>query len=205
MEACPAALNQVAKSMLGTEASANDLYEALQNGTISFDEMYAAIINLDQNGAEGIASFAEQAKTASGGIETSMNLVKVAITKNLANIIAKLNESGAIVDFFNGIKAAINAIGPVIGEVVSVIFNLISALQPLAPVLLAVAAGFIAFKASLLISTIVGEVTAALQLLHETQTIVTIAQKALNAVMAINPFTLIITAISALVAGFLYL
>ena len=70
--AMPGQMDQLAKSMLGPTASANDLYAALGGGkneaTLSIDDLLDAMVRLDTEGGDGIASFAEQAKSASGGI-----------------------------------------------------------------------------------------------------------------------------------------
>ena len=58
--AMPGQLDQVAQAMLGTGASSNDLYEAMKNGTVSIEDFEQAFIDLDQNGLDGFASFAER-------------------------------------------------------------------------------------------------------------------------------------------------
>lgn len=86
--AMPGQMDQLAKSMLGPTANANDLYAALGGGkneaTLSMDDLLNAMIRLDTEGGEGFASFAEQAKTASGGIESSMANLDTAINRGIA-------------------------------------------------------------------------------------------------------------------------
>ena len=85
--AMPGQLDQVAQAMLGAGASSNDLYEAMKNGTVSIEDFEQAFIDLDQNGLDGFASFAEQAKTGTAGIATSFANLQNAVTKAVAKVI----------------------------------------------------------------------------------------------------------------------
>ena len=112
--AAPGLLDTVARSMLGASSNAVELRDALNNGEISTEDFLASLIKLDTEGADGITSFAETARTATGGIGTSMQNIKSAITKNLANIIDKFNGSGGITKVLDGFKGAINGVGNVL-------------------------------------------------------------------------------------------
>lgn len=85
--AMPGQLDQVAQAMLGAGASSNDLYEAMKDGSVSIEDFEQAFIDLDQNGLEGFASFAEQAKTGTAGIATSFANLQNAVTKAVAKVI----------------------------------------------------------------------------------------------------------------------
>lgn len=87
-----------------------DLYSALQDGTLSFDDFNKAIIECNQ-AQDG---FASTAASASAGIGTSMTNFRTAIVKNLANIINAINGAGAISGFFDGLKSAVNKAGSAI-------------------------------------------------------------------------------------------
>ena len=94
LTAMPAQLKQVAKYMGYTStAVGGDLYEAIQKGKISMDDFMQAIVTLNDKGIGEFASFAEQAKSSTGGIQTSITNVKTAITRGLANSIDALNKS----------------------------------------------------------------------------------------------------------------
>lgn len=94
LTAMPAQLKQVAKYMGYTStAVGGDLYEAIQKGKISMDDFMQAIVTLNDKGVGEFASFAEQAKSSTGGIATSITNVKTAITRGLANSIEALNKS----------------------------------------------------------------------------------------------------------------
>jgi tape measure domain-containing protein len=91
LTAMPAQLNQVASSMgMSTEA----LGEGLRNGTISMDTFMDSIIALNETGADGFASFAEQAQSATGGIATTMSTCGSAIQRGLADVLNNLAGQG---------------------------------------------------------------------------------------------------------------
>ena len=87
--AMPAQLNQVAKAMgMTTDA----LGEGLRNGTISMDEFMDTMVKLNEEGVDGLASFADQAKSATGGIRTAFTNLGTGITKGLATCIGAIDE-----------------------------------------------------------------------------------------------------------------
>lgn len=83
MTVMPAQLNQVAKAM--GQVDANALGEGLRNGKISMDDFIKTIVELNTEGVNGLASFEEQAKKATGGIQTSMANLNTAVTKVIAD------------------------------------------------------------------------------------------------------------------------
>lgn len=114
MSAMPGQMNQLAKAMLGAEATTDDLYAALGGGskkageaTISMEELIDAVIRLDNEGGEGITSFKEQAFSAAGGIQTSMDNLGTAITRGVANIFSAIGQDN-ITTVFNDLKSGIN-------------------------------------------------------------------------------------------------
>lgn len=111
LETMSPALTKVAKSFGFTGKSAkNDLYKALQDGTITFDELNAKLIEL--NG--GVDGFAATAKTQSTGIRTSFENIGVSVTKGLASMIetvqqvAQENGLGSIADMADRVKGRVN-------------------------------------------------------------------------------------------------
>jgi tape measure domain-containing protein len=119
-EVMPGQLNQVAQALLGPTANSQSLYEAMQNGTVSMDDFNNAMLNLDQNGANGFASFSQQAKDATGGIATAFANVKTSISRSLAGVmdaIGQTNISGVI----NGISPIISGIGNVLVTMVNMV------------------------------------------------------------------------------------
>lgn len=97
--AMPGQLNQVAEAMLGAGKNSNDLYEAMKNGSISFDDFNKKVIELNQNGFGKYASFAQQAKDATQGIGTAMENVQNRVAKAVQKVIDAVgveNIAGAI-------------------------------------------------------------------------------------------------------------
>ena len=117
-EVMPAQLNQVAKALMGTTANSQDLYEAMVNGTISFDDFNDAIMRLDKEGANGFASFRDQAVSATQGVQTAMENVGAAIEQAWTNIFTAIGQEN-ISGFINDISAAIRDAGKGIGEFTS--------------------------------------------------------------------------------------
>lgn len=197
--AAPGQMDQLAKSMLGANATQQDLYSALQDGTISLEDFCDEIVNLDQNGGDGFSSFSEQAKASTQGIETSMENAKTAVVKNLANIIDELNSNGEISEFFDGVKDAINRVGetitndviPAFKEVVQWIQDNSQYFEALIPVIAGVVAAYAAFQIVQTVTQWINAAKTAFQLL--------------NATMAANPFLLIVSVIAALVSAFITL
>lgn len=83
------ALNEVAEAFgFAGAAAQNDLYDALQNGDITFKQFNEKIVELD--GAVG--GFADRAKTGSEGIQTSMANIRTAMANGVAGSITALDE-----------------------------------------------------------------------------------------------------------------
>ena len=105
MTAMPAQLKQVAIAM--GYANASQLGEELRNGNVSMNEFMQTIHKLNTEGVKGFASFEEQAKGATGGIQTSITNVKTALTRGIADIINAIGRSN-IAGFFQNVAKAIN-------------------------------------------------------------------------------------------------
>ena len=120
--AMPGQMNQLAEAMLGTGATANDLYAALGGGgaeaTISTNDLLNAMIKLDNEGADGITSFAEQAKTATGGVESSMANLETAITRGISNTMEAIGKEN-IATVFTDLKTAVNDAFSTVNSVIS--------------------------------------------------------------------------------------
>lgn len=84
VNAAPGQMDQLAKSILGATANQGDLYTALQKGTVSFEDFNAKIVELNEKGGEGFASFYDQAVAATGGVETQLQNVQNTINKVIA-------------------------------------------------------------------------------------------------------------------------
>ena len=105
MTAMPAQLKQVAVAMGYVDAT--QLGEELRNGNVSMNEFMLTIHKLNTEGVAGFASFEEQARGATGGIQTSIKNVKTAITRGISDIINAIGRSN-IAEFFQNVARAIS-------------------------------------------------------------------------------------------------
>lgn len=103
------ALTKVAKKLGIASGNANELYDALQNGTISFDQLNDAMIECDTE----TGGFADTALEASKGIKTSMTNIKSAVQNleqgfmSAMNNMLKSKAMGGLVDNLEKIKSKI--------------------------------------------------------------------------------------------------
>lgn len=185
MQAMPGQIDQLAKSMLGANATANDLYEALGGGgkkaTISMDQLLHAMIKLDKNGGGSLTSFQAQAVEATGGINTSMSNLSNAFTKGLTSIMDAIGQKN-IAGFLNSLKAAVDFTFRGIADVVKFVAPVFSTLAQ------SIAAGAASFGLLLGAPIIVGAVIDAVKGLK-------------TAIMALSTAHPIILAISLAVAA----
>lgn len=121
MQAMPGQLDQLAKSMLGPTATANDLYFALGGGgkkaTISMEDLLKAMVKLDKEGGENITSFKQQAEEATKGVGTSASNMENAITKGITAVMDAIGQeriSGVMNTLRDSIKGAFNVISDAI-------------------------------------------------------------------------------------------
>ena len=198
--AMPGQLDAVAQSMLGAGKSSNDLYEALKSGKVSVDDFADAFVKLDSEGINGMASFAEQAKTGSAGIATSMSNAANAVTVQIAKIIDKINENGEIAAGFDAIKQAVTEFG---GAAVTAVGWVKDNFGTIAPIVAAVGAAFTALQ---IVPAIMPAVGAVKSLVAEVRSVgaASVAIKMLGSAVAAvgGPVTIVIAAIAALVAVF---
>ncbi|MGL4697133.1 tape measure protein [Enterococcus larvae] len=111
-ETMPLALQKTAEAMgYAGKTAQNDLYAALKNGTVTFDEFQDKLIEL----GTGTGMLADLAKKNSLGIGTSFKNLNSSITKGMANVLTKFDEivqklSGkSIAQNIDGLKALINS------------------------------------------------------------------------------------------------
>lgn len=222
-ETMPIAMDKVAKSFKDRGVnSVNELYDALQSGGITFEEFNNRMIKLN----DGVGGFAELAKKNSAGIKTSFSNIKTAVVKNLANMLTAIDKGmqdaglGSIASNLDKVKDAVNkAFGVIIklippaievlvkaakivGTVTEKIKAIIDVLKPFAPILLPIIGAFAAFIIKL------KGISAVILIFKNLSTAikgVMTTMKILTALIAANPFTILIGAIIGLVAAFAYL
>lgn len=199
LETMPIAMDKVSKSFSDQGVnSANDLYDALKEGDITFDDFNGRLIELN----EGVGGFAELAKKNSAGIRTSFANIKTAVVKGLANVITAIDEGmqdaglGSIAENFDKIKGAVNvafkAITDSIPPAINFLTNLWSIIKPFLPFIMAIVSYIAIYQG------VMGTARKAVELYNG-------AQKMMNVLMNLNPIGLVIAAVIALVAGFIYL
>lgn len=231
LETMPIAMDKVSKSFSDQGVnSANDLYDALKKGDITFDDFNSRLIELN----EGVGGFAELAQKNSAGIRTSFANIKTAVVKGLANVITAIDEGmqnaglGSIAENFDKIKGVVNeafkAIVAVLPSVISGISKLFEILKVLRPVIVAVVSAFVAYKTALGIVSLVTSLSKAMTVLKvafavgkdvkllsfalgnmaSSSKLAAAGQAILNTVMSLNPIALVIAAVVGLVAAFVY-
>ena len=201
MSAMPAQLTQVAKTMGYVNADA--LGEALRNGTLSMDDFINTMVKMNTEGVNGFKSFDEQARNATGGIDTSITNMKTAFVRGVGDIISKVNEA---LEPFGGLSGVISKVGQFgeqafkkVGDVLKVVIPKVIEFGKwikkneawIKPLVIGIIAFVGAFKT----------ITTVISIINGIKT----AFAALNAVMMANPVGLIIAAIVALIAVFVYL
>lgn len=173
MTTMPTALTKVANAFGYTGKSAKqDLFQALEDGKISMDDLNNKFIELD-GGMNGLHALA---KKNSAGIRTSFTNLKNSVVKNLEGIISSINSGfkgagfGSIASQLDNLKYAINGAFTVIKPVVTqattgilntlkVLFDFVNANKNwLAPLAVGIGSGLLGFK--VLTSAINGAKTA---------------------------------------------
>lgn len=81
VNAAPGQMNQLAQSILGANANQADLYEAMQKGTVTFDQFNEALVKLDKEGGDSFESFNSQAVAATDGLQTQLQNISTSLTK----------------------------------------------------------------------------------------------------------------------------
>lgn len=220
--AMPAQLQQVAKSLGYTStAVGGDFYNAMKSGKISMEQFMEQIVKLNQEGTGQYTSFAEQAKSATGGIQTAISNAKTAISRGVADIIKAIDEGlknagfGSISDIISEkgkkIESILKSVSEKIPEVIDWVSKNKEGLTELSKVILTVVGAYkmyqlvlIAIQGIQMVSSIIQTVGAFVSLIPEIKSAKD-AMLLLNMAFNANPIGLIVTAIGLLVAGFIYL
>lgn len=83
-EAIPGLMDKVAQSMGMSYAT---LKKGLSDGSISMEQFNSALLKLDKEGGAGMNALSESARSATGGIQTSIENAKTAVVRGVAGII----------------------------------------------------------------------------------------------------------------------
>ena len=169
VETMPVAMDKVSKSFKdqGVE-SVMDLYDALKNGDITFNDFNKRLIELN----EGVGGFADLARKNSEGIATSWQNIKTATVKGVTTVIQAFNDmivavtgksiaknldglKSLVNNVFAGIKLAIQGATPIAKLFASALGTVMSVAKPLEPVLIGLAASFATLKVIQGINTLI--------------------------------------------------
>lgn len=190
VETMPVGLDAVAKSMLGANANQKDLYDAIKNGVITFDQFSDKLIELN----DGVGGFAEMARINSEGIGTSMQNLGSAVTRGVANVIQAFDDLSVTVtgksiaqhldSFKEVINSTFNKVTGIIRQstpVVQFFFDVIKSGMPIAqaltPALVAMAGAYAGLTVVKQVTTFTQALTTALKLKNVTLTMVTTMMK----------------------------
>lgn len=153
-------LNAIARQM---GITTSQLKDGLSTGKISVQDFENALISLDQNGGGGLKSLHKIALDATNGIGTSMQNAKTAMVRGLADVLTAINKgltdnglpslAQMISDAGSTMERAFSRIAKAIPPVIAAIAPFLRSLGPMAPVLKAVAAGFVGLGVIAMISS----------------------------------------------------
>lgn len=159
LTAMPAQLQQVATYMGYTStAVGGDLYNALQKGQVSMEDLMQAMVTLNTEGANGFQTFEQQARNSTSGIETSITVAKTQVVKGVADIIKSfdqfLKDKG-----LGGIGNVISEIGKKAKEVLDTVAeklpNVLNWIKDIIPYVEAVGIAFASLKAGIALQNII--------------------------------------------------
>lgn len=213
------ALNETAKAFgFAGKSAQNDLYDALQDGSVTFDEFNAKIVELDG----GVNGFSVRAKTASAGIKTAFSNMRTAVVRGLEGVIRSIDDALAS-NGLPSIQQMIEAVGTAFETVLSGMaakfpsiiegfVNFYNVIQPFLPLIATLAAAFFAYQtvvaATTAINVAIGVykgLSAAFKGIKLAAEASAVAQRAFNLAMSMNVIGLVVAAIVVLVGVFIYL
>lgn len=185
-DAIPGASGVIQDALRNAGAYTGDFREAMAEGQITAEEFNAAIMEL------GNDPVAVEAARSTETFEGAIGNMQATVVTGLQEIIEQIGMEN-ITDFLNGVTEKIELIIPKVQAVVDWIKNNV-------PTVLTIIAGGLAAVAAQNIA-----VTASTLAAKAAEEGLTVSQYLLNAAMNANPIGLIILAITALVAAFVYL
>lgn len=201
-DAIPGASGKIQEALKKNGAYTGDFRKALEQGKISADEFNKAIMDL------GMTDVAREAATSTKTIEGAVGNMQAGIVTKINEIIDAIGKdkiTGIINSIGEFVTGGLSVLKTVIPPIVSGITSLFSVLSDNKAIVIALTGAFVGFRTALMITTAIELAREALTKFKTAQQAATIGQAALNAVMAINPFVLIVAAITALVALIIYL
>ncbi|WP_025477035.1 tape measure protein [Enterococcus faecium] len=168
-ETMPLALQKTAEAMGFVGKSAQrDLYNALKEGTVTFDQFQDKLIEL----GTGTGMLATLAKENSLGIATSFGNLSNAVSKGVANLITKFDElvqkltGKTIAQNIDSMKSIINKSFEEMSKVMDILIDntddmisafkgLLDIVELLAPAFIAATGAYVGFKTALALGTLI--------------------------------------------------
>ena len=198
-QAIPGVMDKVAEKM---GISFGTLKEGLSNGSISMDQFNDTLKKLDTEGVGAMGAMRDAAFDATGGIKTAITNMNSRISAGLAEMIDAVNKGlkkaglGNLATIFSDVGTSIKnilvSLAPYIVKIVTVLAKIGTWISKHKTLIEAIAVPILAIIAAIKIWSIVTG-------------ILSTAMALLNAVMMMNPITLIVLAIIGLIALFVLL
>lgn len=161
--AMPAQLKQVATAMGLTTDQLGEMLRTGDDTEKVFDEFVDTIIKMDKTGVKGFKSLKEQARNATGGIQTSITNMKTAITRGVAGMIQEFDKVlkkkglGGISEIISQIgKQAENLlknIGRWMPNIIDILGKAINILVKFAPAIIGITTTVTGYKVAMGIAT----------------------------------------------------
>ena len=217
--AMPAQLKQVASAMGLTVDELGEMMRQGDNTAQVMDQFIDTIVEMDEKSVKGFKSLKEQARNATGGVQTSIANMKTAFARGIANIINSIDKSlksigglsGAIGKVGKIVEGLFKSVSSVIPTITKIVIKLIKALKTLLPLIKAIVVAWLAYKAALIgiqainiITTIAKTASAFITLIPSIHSAKN-AMELLNMTFKANPIGIVIASITALVAAFKFL
>lgn len=225
-ETMPLALQKTAEAMGFVGKSAQrDLYNALKEGTVTFDQFQDKLIEL----GTGTGMLATLAKENSLGIANSFGNLSNAVSKGVANLITKFDElvqkltGKTIAQNIDSMKSIINKSFEEMSKVMDILIDntddmisafkgLLDIVELLAPAFIAATGAYVGFKTALALGTLisfVGKIYGVITALGSMVSMFGVSGTAYALLSAIIPagltvFQLLSGVIGAAVAAFIY-
>lgn len=121
IQTAPAQMDQLSKSILGANANQQDLYDAMQNGTVTMEQVNSEMVKLSKEGGDGFEAWEKTAEYASAGIQMSLLTIKASVQRNLQGIMKAIDTAlgdYSIAGILKGFEKPIDAFGETIQKVI---------------------------------------------------------------------------------------
>ena len=217
--AMPAQLKQVASAMGLTTDQLGEMLRTGDNTEKVFDEFVDTIIRMDKTGVKGFKSLKEQARNATGGIQTSIANMKTAITRGVAGMIQEFDKvlkdkgfggiSGIITTIGKEAEKTLKSLAGYLPKVINLISGALNILNKLKPVILAVISALVLYKTTLIAIQAINIVSGIIKTVSAFASLIPAIRSAKDAMLLLNmafnanPVGLIVAGIGALTTALL--